>query len=140
MWVAYGTGRGNFDGNYKRSDDFCVNQEDCHVADVDNDGKADLISFTKTGPVLVAYATDNRGNFSAGVQLADDFCVGDQECRVGDLNNDGRADIVAFTADGNVWVSYATDSGFNGNYKGDVTSTNYHVLSNFCGTVNSGHR
>ena len=134
VWVAYGTGRGNFDGNYQRASYFCVNNEDCHVADVDNDKRADLISFSKTGPVYVAYATANRGNFSGNFQRATYFCVGNETCRVGDLNNDGRADIISFTPAGEVWVSYATASGFNGNYKGTVTNTNYRVQTNFCTT------
>jgi hypothetical protein len=95
------------------------------LGDVDGDGLDDLITFTKSaadaswGDVHVAFA-DPDGDFEGAggfedAQLAHpSFCVGDEVCRVADLNGGGRADILAYDqAAGRVWVAESSGSGFH---------------------------
>lgn len=90
---------------------FCVGNESCAVGDLNGDRRADLIGFSKNGPVFVAFST-GTSFWGTGYVWHDWFCVGDETCRVGDFNGDGRADIMALRSDGFQFVAHNTGSRF----------------------------
>lgn len=103
----------------KVADWFCVGNEDCQVADMDGDGHADLVAFTKGSSADVWVATFTpSGYFNTASKWHDFFCAGNETCRVADVdgvpNSFGRgsADLVTFvrstgsgSAVGDVYVS-----------------------------------
>jgi FG-GAP-like repeat len=116
----YGANSGRFTRPELRNDDFCPGARDCRLADVNGDHLADLVAFVKStepgaagGDVLVSLSTGS--GFGSTQKWSDFFCVGNEECAVGDVNGDGRADLVTFIRDSSqVWVALSTGSGFTG--------------------------
>ena len=73
------------------------------LGDVDNDGRADLVAiYDETaasgfrGAVYVAHGQPD-GTFGDPARWHDDFCS-NKTCRLGDLDGDGRKDLVSFDA------------------------------------------
>jgi hypothetical protein len=109
-----------FGGQSRWHDFFCVGSQQCRLADVNGDGRADLVVFVRDatpgqeGDVWVALASAG-GVFGTPQKWHDAFCFGQQQCEVGDVNGDHRADIVVFTADttpgqqGDIWVALNED-------------------------------
>lgn len=96
VYVMLNKGNGQMDGVVRRWHDFfCIDKEQCELADVNGDGKADLVSFDHKGTVYVSLSSGN-GFTGTGVKWHTSFCYGAQECRLGDVNGDGKADLVAF--------------------------------------------
>ena len=99
---------------------FCVGQEVCEVADVNRDGNADIITFlrgsnasdTKTGDVYVSLS--NGSSFGGSTKWNDFFCVGDEQCKLGDANGDGYIDAIAFSrgSSADVYVGLSNGSSF----------------------------
>ncbi|MBB5868282.1 hypothetical protein F4553_001661 [Allocatelliglobosispora scoriae] len=117
VYVALSTGS-SFGAGVKWHEYFAIAGEYPAVVDVNGDGRADLVTFTQ-GPasaadVIVALSTGS--SFGASQKWHDLFAVGAELPRVGDVNGDGRADIVTFTcnADADVYVALSTGSGFAG--------------------------
>jgi hypothetical protein len=75
---------------------FCRRTEQCAVGDVNNDGRADLIAFTRGTTSDVWVATSNGTSFNPAVKWHDLFCRTGEVCRVGDVNGDRQADLIAF--------------------------------------------
>ncbi|MET8234885.1 DUF2961 domain-containing protein [Micromonospora sp. NPDC005298] len=96
------------------NDFFAVDAEIPLTGDVDGDGRADIITFTRgdTADVYVGLSTGT--GFAAGVKWHDFFAVGTEIPAVGDVNGDGRTDIITFTrgAAADVYVALSTGSGF----------------------------
>lgn len=123
VYVATSTGLG-FADSQKWHDWFCIGEEVCALGDVDGDGKDDLLTFVRDtkpgdarGDVYLALST-GRG-FAASSRVHDWFCIGRETCAVGDVDGDGRADLIAFvgstqTGDGagDVWVALSNGRGF----------------------------
>ncbi len=97
---------------------FCVYDQVCKVADVNGDGKADLVAFTPVGSGRgQVYVMLNKGNGQMdGVvrRWHDFFCIDKEQCKLADVNGDGKADLVAFDHKGTVYVSLSTGNGFTG--------------------------
>ncbi len=103
---------------------FCYGDELCGVGDFDGSGQDDIVAFvrsTKTdggeGDVWVALSTGS--GFSTGSVWHGSFCYGEEVCTTGDVNGDGKDDIIAFVRStktdngaGDVWVALSTGSGF----------------------------
>lgn len=96
-WTTLATGSG-FGPNAVWHNFFCVRGEVCALGDVDGDGRADAIAFkplargVEKGNVLVAPST---GRAFGPPRLGHGFfCIDAERCLVGDVNNDGRDDIL----------------------------------------------
>jgi hypothetical protein len=123
VYVALSTGSG-FGPGIKWHDWFCIKDEIPAVGDVNGDGKADIITFLRDtaggkgrGDVYVALSTGS--GFGPGVKWHDWFCIKEEIPAVGDVNGDGKADIITFLRDtaggkgrGDVYVALSTGSGF----------------------------
>ncbi|WP_222853517.1 FG-GAP-like repeat-containing protein [Fodinicola acaciae] len=115
VYVALSDGT-KFNGNaIKWHDDFAYNDEIPAVGDFNGDGKDDIATFTRgtTADVYVALSDGSKFNGN-GVKWHDHFAVGNETPAVGDVNGDGKADLVTFTggADGSVYVSLSDGGRF----------------------------
>lgn len=99
---------------FSRAAGWDVTRHERLLADVDGDGRADIVAFGQTG-VLVALSTGT--GFARAQVWSDEFAFDDgwrtarHERMMADVNGDGRADIVAF-GEAFVEVALSTGSGF----------------------------
>ncbi|MGW1062866.1 DUF2961 domain-containing protein [Micromonospora rubida] len=95
-------------------DYFATDGEVPFTGDVDGDGRADAITFTRGATADVYVALSTGTGFGPGVKWHDFFAVGTETPAVGDVDGDGRTDIVTFTrgATADVYVALSTGTGF----------------------------
>ncbi|MEU6076370.1 VCBS repeat domain-containing M23 family metallopeptidase [Micromonospora sp. NPDC047074] len=118
VYVALSTGSSFAGTAVKWHEYFSIAGEYPALGDVNGDGRDDIITFTQ-GPatasdVIVALSTGTT--FGASQKWHDLFAVGTEQPRVGDINGDGRDDIVTFTcnADADVYAAVSNGTGFVG--------------------------
>jgi hypothetical protein len=109
-----------FDGTTaKWHEAFALAGETPLTGDFDGDGKDDIVTFTQgaTGDVYVALS--NGTGFGAGVKWHDFFSPAGEVPAVGDVNGDGKDDIVTFTnnAAGDVFVALSDGTAFGAGVK-----------------------
>lgn len=122
VWVALSTGTSFCNSRewYDASvSGFLSTGEIPAVGDVNGDGLDDIVKFTRGASAEVWVALNTGRGFAAKQLWQDDFCPGDAVPKVGDVNGDGRADVVCFVrdsrADGteaDVEVALSTGSSF----------------------------
>ncbi|MET7747544.1 DUF2961 domain-containing protein, partial [Micromonospora sp. NPDC005367] len=113
VYVGLSTGSG-FAASVKWHDFFAVGAEVPAVGDVNGDGRADIITFTRGTGADVYVALSTGSGFGPGVKWHDNFALGDELPAVGDVDGDGRDDIVTFTRGGtaDVFVSLSDGTRF----------------------------
>ncbi|NDJ79064.1 MAG: VCBS repeat-containing protein, partial [Chloroflexi bacterium] len=108
---------------------FCIfSSATCLLGDVDGNGAADAVMFLRDGdPSQMGYE-QRLGRvdvaISTGIGFADPtsqllgFCLGGEQCHLGDFNGDGRDDVLAFVTTstssnplGTVYVALSTMTG-----------------------------
>jgi hypothetical protein len=103
---------GSFEGPLTWHDNFCRNEEIPLVADLDGDRRADIVTFCRGRSPSVWAALSNGSSFGVPAVWHNDFCPNNEVPAVGDVDGDGRADIISFVRDerpgdgrGDVYVS-----------------------------------
>ncbi|HEY0638023.1 MAG TPA: FG-GAP-like repeat-containing protein [Pseudonocardiaceae bacterium] len=99
VYVALSTGS-SFTASAKWHDFFGLAGETPGVADVNGDGRDDLVVFTQGGNGDVHVALSTGAAFGASAKWHDSFAHGLEAPRLGDVTGDGAADIITFTNDG----------------------------------------
>ncbi|WP_405098090.1 N-acetylmuramoyl-L-alanine amidase [Micromonospora sp. NBC_01412] len=117
VYVALSTGT-SFGPGVKWHEFFSIAGEYPAAGDINGDGKDDIITFTQ-GPASAAdviVALSNGTGFGQPQKWHDLFAVGTEQPRVGDINGDGKDDIVTFTcnADADVYAAVSNGTGFVG--------------------------
>ncbi|MER6434398.1 VCBS repeat-containing protein [Streptomyces sp900105245] len=129
-------------------DNFCLDKETCDVADMNGDGRADLVAFVKstrsdpdTGDMWVALSRDVKPGsahmFAGATQWADYICVAQETCAVADVNGEGKADGVAFVGSGNSSLQgdvYVSTSGPTGCWGAELCNP---CVNDVAGSINS---
>ena len=121
VYAALSTGTGFTGSGVLWHADFCPGEALPFAGDVNGDGKDDIIAFYRSsqtgipqGDVMVALSSGS--GFGTPQKWHDWFAIGDQVPLVGDLNTDGRVDIVTCStgSSGDVFVAMNTGTSFQG--------------------------
>ncbi|MCW3842473.1 FG-GAP-like repeat-containing protein, partial [Micromonospora yasonensis] len=115
VYVGASTGS-VFGGGAKWHDLFALPGETPMTGDFTGDGRDDLITFTRGSLADVYVAPSTGGGLGATGKWHDWFAPGSETPLVGDVNGDGKDDIITFTQDANadVYVALSTGSSFVG--------------------------
>ncbi|MFC9844096.1 FG-GAP repeat domain-containing protein [Streptomyces sp. NPDC060223] len=111
VYLYKGTSTGKLSARVKLYDNWKTYKKIVGVGDLNGDGIGDLIAQDKANTLYRYYGKGN-GTFAARVKLFADWggsynvVVG-----VGDLNRDGKADLVSRDTAGNLWRNYGNGAG-----------------------------
>jgi hypothetical protein len=114
VYVALSNGSAFAGTSVKWHDFFAPGGETPLTGDFDGDGKDDIVTFTHGTLNDVYVALSNGSSFGAGVKWHDWFALAGEVPAVGDVNGDGRDDIITFTrnAAADVYVALSTGTSF----------------------------
>ncbi len=114
VYVSFSDGGRFVQDGWKWHDWFAPAGEVAHTGDVNGDGRADIVTFTRGAAADVYVALSDGSSFGPGVKWHDFFAVGTEMPFVGDVNGDGRSDIITFTRGdaADVWVALSNGNGF----------------------------
>jgi hypothetical protein len=92
---------------------FCYSGQDCQIADVNGDGLSDIVAFTHDANPVVWVGLGQGNSFGTPQLWHSFFCTSSQTCALGDVDGDGKADLIAFARGTSpaVWVAKSTSSG-----------------------------
>ncbi|HEY8515002.1 MAG TPA: M12 family metallopeptidase [Candidatus Binatia bacterium] len=98
VWVALSSGN-RFAPPKRWHERMCTNDQTCHVADVDGDGRADLIATPKRKRASGVWVARSTGSGFAGPQLWHaSLCEAPATCQLADVDGDGRSDLLKIDA------------------------------------------
>ncbi len=81
------------------------------VGDIDGDGKADLVGTRPDGTMWLFHGDGSLTYpFSTAVQIGASGWQGYDRFALGDINADGKADLVATRSDGSMWLFHGSGS------------------------------
>ncbi|MFD9960127.1 DUF2961 domain-containing protein [Amycolatopsis sp. NPDC058986] len=115
VYVSLSDGGKFAQSSWKWHDHFAVGDEMPLVGDFNGDGKDDIATFTRGDAADVYVSLSDGTKFvQDGWKWHDRFAVGDEIPAVGDMDGDGKDDIVTFTrgATANVFVSLSDGTKF----------------------------
>ncbi len=81
------------------------------VGDFNGDGKSDLVARKPDGSLWFFAGLGAGGTFAPGVQIGAGWNTFDEILGPGDMNGDGKPDILARKPDGSLWIYAGTGTG-----------------------------
>jgi hypothetical protein len=119
VYVALSNGAGFTGTTVKWQEFFAPAGETPLTGDFNGDGKDDIVTFTHGSLNDVYVALSNGSSFGAGVKWHDFFAISGEVPAIGDVNGDGRDDIITFTRNSlaDVYVALSTGTGFGTSVK-----------------------
>ena len=136
VYVLLSTGRG-FGKKHKWHNWFAPEGETPAVADVNGDGKGDIVTFTQGmngNNVWVAFSTGSQ--FTQSQCWHNNFAWTTETPRVGSFDGDSRADIITFTRNWAQWVYVGLSDGSQ-SFQVDLWHTNFGRGRTPCTSVTS---
>ena len=119
VYVATSTGSGFAGTSAKWHDWFAPGGETPLTGDFDGDGRDDIVTFTH-GSLNDVYVSLSTGtSFGPGVKWHDFFALAGEVPAVGDVNGDGKDDVITFTRNNlaDVYVALSTGTSFGASAK-----------------------
>jgi hypothetical protein len=119
VFVALSDGRRFVQNGWKWHDHFAIGAERPAVGDVNGDGRDDIVTFTGGAAADVYVSLSDGTKFvQDGWKWHDDLAGGTAKAALGDVNGDGRDDVISFSG-GKATVALSTGSAFG-------TATTWH--------------